>query len=1078
VNIRIIAASAGTGKTYRLTKELDDAIASGRARPDAIVATTFTTQAAAELTERARTRLLGAGRARDAQRLLAARIGTINAVAGALVTEFAFELGMSPDVRVLDEAASDLELRRALARVVSEDRADELDGFRDRFERDRDWRIDVAAIVDAARANGLGAEQLAACSQRSCRDLDTCLGTLTDDDLDRLMDMAIGDALAGIAATDDATKGTARYVQMLRTAQRDLASPRGLAWGAWAMLAKAAPTKRSLAHAAIVKEVANRHIEHSGLRRDLRRLITLLFEVAADTAQAYQHHKREIGVVDFMDQESSALALLRRQDVRSALEGQVDLVLVDEFQDTSPIQLALFLELAQVAPESVWVGDPKQAIFGFRGTDPSLMDAAIESLTTLRVDPDLIERAAEVVGRNVETLDVSYRSRPALVTVTSEMFARAFERVGIPPERTRLVAHLASEPEGLGPIVEYWPLELDRSEGTENVAGRAAALAAGVRDLIAREPLVRMRSEGVGSARPRDVAVLCRTNKQAQAVADALAMLRVPAVVPRNGLLDTAEAQVVRAGLALWIDPDDPLAAAELARVITYATDLDGLIARVLESPGREAFRSDPIVARLLARREVGCDSAPVAAVDAIIAAVDLRELCAAWGDSAQRLANLDALRAHATIYATEAEKSSRTATLGGLLRHFDRLAPSTLRWNETASDRQALLAAEDAVTVTTWHRAKGLEWPIAVLFGLESMREPSSYGVHVMSDRDSFDVEDPLGGRWIRYWPNPYTTPNQLGAVRSAYERTTAHAATVAKADREALRVLYVGWTRARDRLILAAQRGELLHGILGKLAELEPTAIAEPPASGYVRWAGVDVAVHVAPTAPAEPVNASTEPGTITLGRPLTSYPTARINPSAVAPVPCALGEIVTLGPRIALVGNPDMDVVGDAVHAFLASDRDEEDAERLTRATRLLEGHSIADCLGARDLVGVATRLWGWIGERFPGAVRHREWPVTHRLANGSLVAGTADLAIATQRGFVVVDHKTFPGRSDDAASRARGCSGQLAAYAAAIEAATAKQVLSTWIHFPIRGQLVEVRLGSAMANHAGPTSHTIF
>ena len=747
MNVRIITASAGTGKTYRLTEELDRAIASGRARPDAIVATTFTTQAAAELIERARARLLGGGRARDAQRLLAARIGTVNSVFGGLVTEFAFELGISPQTRVLDEAASNVELRRALARVVSHDQADELDGFRDRFERDRDWRDDVATILDAARANGLGADHLAACAERSCRELDVCLGPTTRDDLDRLLGSAIARAIDGIAATGDATKGTALYVQMLRTAERDLASQRGLAWGAWAKLVKEAPTKRSLAHAAAVQQVAQRHVEHPRLRRDLRRLIALLFEVSAATATAYQNHKREVGVVDFVDQEVLALALLRRPDVREALAGQIDLILVDEFQDTSPIQLALFLELAKLAPESVWVGDPKQAIFGFRGTDPSLMDAAIESLVSPRLDAELVERAAETVGRGFETLGVSYRSRPALVDITSGIFARAFERLGTPPERTRLVSNVATEPEGLGPILEYWPLDLDRSAGTENVAGRAAAVAAGVRDLLARDPAIRMRPSGICPARPRDVAVLCRTNKQTQAVADALAALRVPAVVPRMGLLDTAEAQVVRAGLALWIDPDDALAAAELVRVTTYATDLDALIARALEAPGRDAFRDDPIVARLLARREAGHDLAPVAAVEQIIDVTELRELCAGWGESAQRLANLDAMRAHATVYSTEAAKSSRAATLGGLLRHFDRLAPSVARWDETASDRQALLAAEDAVTVSTWHRAKGLEWPITIVFGLESMREPSSYGVHVMSDRIAFDAEDPLAG-------------------------------------------------------------------------------------------------------------------------------------------------------------------------------------------------------------------------------------------------------------------------------------------------------------------------------------------
>jgi ATP-dependent exoDNAse (exonuclease V) beta subunit len=1060
MNIRIVTASAGTGKTYRLTEELDRAIASGRVRPDAIVATTFTTQAAAELIERARARLLRSVRAHDAQRLLAARIGTVNSVCGALVTEFAFELGMSPHVRVLDEAAAEIELRRALARVVSESRAGDLDAFRERFERDRDWRVDVATIIDAARANGLDASQLASCAERSCRELEGCLGRETADDLDRLLDSVIGDALAGIATIEDDTKGTAAYVQVLREAQRDLASSRGLAWGVWATLAKALPTKRSHTHAAAVQLVASRHVEHPRLRTELRRLVTSLFEVAAATAAAYEQHKREVGVVDFVDQESRALELLRRPDVRAVLSGQIDLVLIDEFQDTSPIQLALFLELARLAPESIWVGDPKQAIFGFRGTDPALMDAAIESLASPSLDADLVERAAATVSRRVETLGVSYRSRPDLVEVTSEIFARAFERVGISPDRTMLVPHLAIEPKGLGAIVEYWPLVLDRSAGTDNAMGRAAAVAAGVRDLIARSPCVRRQPVGVEAATPRDVAVLCRTNRQAQAVAEALAALGVPAVVPQVGLLDTAEAQVVRSGLALWIDPDDTLAAAELARVTTYAADLDALVVRVLEAPGREAFRTDPIVATLLERRGAGTDLAPVAAVEAIIEATGLRELCAAWGASAQRLANLDALRAHATVYATEAAKSSWTATLGGLLRHFDRLAPRGARWDETATDRQALLVAEDAVTVSTWHAAKGLEWPITILFGLESMREPSSYGVHVMSDNPVFDVDVPLGGRWIRCWPNPYAAPNQLGAVRTAFERSATHAELVAKADREALRVLYVGWTRARDRLILAAQHGQFFGGILGKLVAIEPSAIAEPPANGGVRWAGVDLAVHVAPVVPAPRVETATEPGTVTIGRASAVYPPARLNPSHAEPVVCALGEVVTLGPRIAITGKPKMERIGDVIHAFLAADRD--DGDRSTCAARLLDAYGVAGCLEPADVVSIASRLWRWIRERFVGAVLHREWPISHRTATGTLVVGTVDLVIAAAEGFVVVDHKSFPGRTDDAIDRAFLFSGQLAAYAAAIQAATRRPVLSTWIHFPIRGQLVEVRL----------------
>lgn len=1060
MDVRVITASAGSGKTYRLAQLLDEAIATGAARPEGVMAVTFTNQAAAELVERARGRLLANGRLLEAHQLLAARIGTVNAVCGALVADFAFELGMSPRLRVIDEVAAELEFRRAVSRVVNNELADALEHYKWVFSSELDWRIEVRRVVEAARANNISAAGVAACATRSIAELDACLGPVTTEDLDAQFVAAMNLAIEQLVAAKDTRKNTADYVELLRDAVR---RQKRLRWGDWATLAgDSKHPYAKLDHLAEpVRAIARRHIEHPRLRADMHGLIHHVFTIASQALDAYQEHKRALGVLDFIDQEALALQLLRRPEVREALAGQIDLFLVDEFQDTSPLQLAVFLELAGLARRSVWVGDPKQAIYGFRGADPALMDAAIESLSNVAQDAELVTTATAVMtGDRVETLSTSYRSRPGLVTLTNEIFARAFERQGIPQERTRLVAKLAKEPDGLGDIVEHWPLQ------SRNEAGRANAVAVGVRDLLARKVNVRGRDGSVREAQRSDVAVLCRKNAECREVAKALADLGVAAVVPRTGLVDTLEAIVALAGLALWADPRDAVAAAELARVVSHPEDLDGLVARALARPGPAAFDDEPVVAAVRAARDAAPDLGPLAALDAVMTATGLARLCAEWGETTQRLANLDALRAHGVTYIERQRAAGEAATVHGLLGFFDEIG-SESSWRDQRTDSQALLAGENAVTISTWHAAKGLEWPITILFGLESLTKAKSWGVHTLSARAAFDIKDPLAERWIRFWPNPYSTGNQLGAVRTAVEASPAHAALVQRATREALRVLYVGWTRARDRLVLAAQPGKLLAGIVGTLSAIDPTLIAEPRVEqagvATVTWAGVTLDLPVAPSAPVEPEAPSREPGFVTVGNAPMARARARMIPSEAVAVPAEIGRVIELGPRLTVLNRPEMEDVGHAVHAFLAADRPRLAAsERVALARDVLRGFGVDTCLHPDEVVAASTRFWSWCGATFPGARAHREWPVAERTAEGTVVAGTADLVLSTRDSFVLVDHKTFPGGLEVARERAKGYSGQLHAYASAVATALGVSSAGTWIHFPVLGHVVEVKL----------------
>jgi ATP-dependent exoDNAse (exonuclease V) beta subunit len=109
----------------------------------------------------------------------------------------------------------------------------------------------------------------------------------------------------------------------------------------------------------------------------------------------------------------------------SAVFGELDLLVVDEFQDTSPIQLGLFMHLSACAHETVWVGDVKQAIYGVRSSDPDLIKAVLAQVGK--------------EGKLAEPLAKSWRSTPELVRLTNALFAPAFAKsLGLPAAEIQL----------------------------------------------------------------------------------------------------------------------------------------------------------------------------------------------------------------------------------------------------------------------------------------------------------------------------------------------------------------------------------------------------------------------------------------------------------------------------------------------------------------------------------------------------------------------------------------------------------------------------------------------------------------
>ncbi|HMR44988.1 MAG TPA: UvrD-helicase domain-containing protein, partial [Saprospiraceae bacterium] len=170
MNLKIISAGAGSGKTYRLTSEMVEMLtkpgANGRPQVKAsdIIATTFTNKAAAELQERVRVRLLQEGYRREANDLTNALIGTVHSLGVSLLKRFAYEAGVSPQVDIMVEEDQQVMFNQSLAMVLAIEKVEAMENLVNRLglnkNRDYDWRRDVKQITEVARTNNFSKEVL------------------------------------------------------------------------------------------------------------------------------------------------------------------------------------------------------------------------------------------------------------------------------------------------------------------------------------------------------------------------------------------------------------------------------------------------------------------------------------------------------------------------------------------------------------------------------------------------------------------------------------------------------------------------------------------------------------------------------------------------------------------------------------------------------------------------------------------------------------------------------------------------------------------------------------------------------
>jgi len=787
----VLEAGAGTGKTTLLVDRIESIVRTGFARLDQIAAVTFTENAATTMKLRLRERLerarADAGRpAEERQRadaalevLERAQVSTIHALCAALLGERPLECGVPPGLRVADDAEMDILFAEAwdewlTERLVAGDATLmaavesgiplEADGWSERTSLrglartlvdQRDLRPLVAeAAVDAtAWRRDLEAQaEKARALLPAASDGDTLGGNLG-----ALVSFAEeargleGEALASYLRTlfairrNSGNKGNWTTPESLEEG-RAIAVWTGQAAASWKAASSAA------LHGRLVKAVL-------------------------DVVARYEAKKRERGVLDFLDLLLKARDALKGSEaVRRYFRERFRVVIIDEFQDTDPLQVEVAELLTGGRPGGlVVVGDAKQSIYRFRRAEVALFR---------RVSAE----AAARPGHGVLHLTQNFRSRPAILRFVNRAFAAlitASDDAGQPAYEA------ISPPPGLSEAPSVLSLRFDApfAMGEDLLRAEARALSALLAEIAAGGREVRDPQTGLDRpSRAGDVMVLARRLTWMRPLEEALesAGLRFT-IEGGKSFFDRQEVHEVLAVLRALDDPSDRVSLVAALRaslcgvsdrdIVSYALSGGALY---IGAPGADpglpgAETVVPALAFLgdLHRRRTSLS------VPALIERLydETRILAALTGTrrGESQVANLEKI-------VVLARKASDLGVL--TVRGFTRLLQERVRTAREEPDLPATRPGDpDTIRILSIHKAKGLESPVIALY----------------DTADDYRTPVDLVAQWTE---GTIAVGFREGCqppgwdVLSAKEKIRAYA--------EGRRLLYVACTRARDLLVI----------------------------------------------------------------------------------------------------------------------------------------------------------------------------------------------------------------------------------------------------------------------------------
>ena len=510
---------------------------------------------------------------------------------------------------------------------------------------------------------------------------------------------------------------------------------------------------------------------HRSLLGDTRVILSLAGEVVAE----YARRKEEDGRLDFDDLQLKMRRLLGDGRVRADLSARFRYVMVDEYQDTNPLQLEILLPLLEelTSGNLMIVGDPKQSIYRFRDADVEVFDRSRNAIAGASGE-------ASLVG-----LGESFRPLRDIVAFVNLLFGGIMRAGEATPYDPLVRARRNDDPGGVEVI-------LPRSPGEGGT---------GQEDLVARR-ILRLQREGTivygreEDPRPlafRDIALLLRSRNGLEDFEQAFIRSGVPYVVSGGvGYFQTQDVLDTYNYLRLLLDTTDDVALAGILRSPFFTVsdvELFDLARRRGEKTLWETLReglshggippSLAHAARMLGEDLVlGTRLPPAEIIAAIVRRTGFTAALAGTVRGAQVKANLGKLLAMARSYESQGFRS-----LYDFVGRLERLIEEEEKEGQAGIESQT-----DAVRIMTVHAAKGLEFPVVIVAGL-----------HRRFQSDSEPFLDPSLGIGLSGGETSAAAP------LSEYLKERSRR----KTEEEEQRIFYVACTRARDRLLLSAENG-----------------------------------------------------------------------------------------------------------------------------------------------------------------------------------------------------------------------------------------------------------------------------